>query len=138
MIISKNYEALRERARLLGDVFSLLLQREALIEQRYSSSQPRGPAGQPNGGQWASEGGGDGSGEAGDEAEVLLAGGINEADKNLTVQQYVSSNCRAGIYEVLPGEFLGMSISEVEKIAKSGNAKARRCLKLLDRDQYRK
>jgi hypothetical protein len=130
---------LREKSRLLGDMFSLMLRREALLLRlKYHPAQPRIPAGQPGGGQWASgsdaEGGGDGSSDEG----ILLAGGIHEADKSLTVQQYVSGNCRAGIYEVLPGEFLGMSISEVERIAKSGNAKARRCLKLLDRDQYRK
>jgi hypothetical protein len=53
MIISERYEALRERATLFGDMFSLLLQREALLLRlKYSPDQPRIPAGQPGGGRW--------------------------------------------------------------------------------------
>ncbi len=135
MIISEKYEALREPARLLGDMFSLMLARAALLERRYDPAQPRAPAGQPNGGQWVGEGGG--AAGPGD-ANILLAGGIDDADKEKTVQQFVSRNCAARIYEVLPSEFLDMNISEVETMANAGSAKARRCLKLLRRDQYRK
>ncbi len=79
-----------------------------------------------------------GSGASPSTVEFLLAGGIDTADKELSVQKYVSSKCKAGIYEVLPGEFLGMSIFEVEELAKTGSAKARTCLKLLKQDRFRK
>jgi len=92
---------------------------------KFSPSQPRVPAGNPNGGQWVG-------------ADITLIGGIGADDMGKSVQSFVSQNCQAGIYEVLPGQFLDMSIADVMKLGKSGDAPARRCLKLLKEKQYRK
>jgi hypothetical protein len=68
MALSARQHMLREKSRLLGDMFSLMLQREALLLRlKYDPAQPRIPAGQPGGGRWAGEGG------AGGDAEVLVA-----------------------------------------------------------------
>jgi len=92
---------------------------------KFSPSQPRGPAGDPNGGQWVG-------------ADITLIGGIDPADRRKSVQAFISEKCHASIYSVLPGQFLEMPIIDVMTIAKSGNWAARRCLKLLGRDDYRK
>jgi hypothetical protein len=133
MTISESYPALRERALIAGEMFQLMLELHALrASLKYNADQPRAPAGQPDGGRWV------GGRTNSSEADVLLAGGIDNADKGLSVQKYVSSNCKAVIYEVLPGEFLGMTIFEVEAMANAGSAKARTCLKLLKQDRFRK
>jgi hypothetical protein len=120
MALSARHDMLRERSRLLGDMFSLMLRREALLLRlKYDPAQPRIPAGQPGGGRWAGEG------EAAEsDPEFLLAVGIDETDKHLTVEAFVSRKCKGGIYEVLPGEFMNMRIADVESLAEAGSAKA--------------
>ena len=92
---------------------------------KFSPSQPRVPAGDPNGGQWVG-------------ADITLIGGFAPEDMDKTVQAFVSENCKAYVYEVLPGQFLEMPISEVMELAKTGDAPARTCLKVLGRSWYRK
>lgn len=67
-----------------------------------------------------------------------VAGGFAAGDMGTTVQDFVSANCRAGIYSVLPRQFLGMTIGQVLSIAQSGDAAARSCIKLLGQDRFRK
>ncbi len=98
MIISEKYEALREQARLLGDMFSLMLARAALLERRYDPAQPRAPAGQPNGGQWVGEGGGADIGGGGDQAQVLLAGELEKLDPKTSISQFIADNCVGKIH----------------------------------------
>jgi hypothetical protein len=71
-------------------------------------------------------------------ANVLLAGGIAPEQRGMRVQDFVSAYCQARIHRVLPGQFLDMTIAEVMSLAKTGDAAARRCLKLLRGDEHRK
>jgi hypothetical protein len=50
----------------------------------------------------------------------------------------MSANCQGKIKEVMPGQFLDLTIGEVQSLAAQGNAAARTCLKLLGREDYRK
>jgi hypothetical protein len=136
MTTSKNDKSLRERALLLGDMVSLLLQREALEERRYNASQPRAPAGQPNGEQWVGEGGGEGDGNS----DLRLAGGFADEDMSKTVQQFMSEKCKAGIRGRMPGEFLdnNLTIGDIMALKRSGNSAAITCIKLLREDRFRK
>ena len=95
----------------------------------FDPNQPRAPAGALDGGRWISVGNG---------RPTIVAGGFADDQLGLTVQEFVSTHCRASIYSVLPSEFLGMTIDEVMAIARSGDAAARRCLKLLGRERFRK
>jgi len=69
---------------------------------------------------------------------MLLAGGIDEGDKIKTVQDFVSEKCRGSVGSVLPEQFRNMTVGEVLRLAARGDAAARSCKKLLDRDEYRK
>ena len=134
MIISGRYEALRERATLLAEMFSLLLQREALLlRPNYSPDQPRTPAGQPGGGRWAREGGGDGSG-------LTLAGGFDDDDLGKTVQNFMSEKCKRRISHEIPGQFLDsdLSIREIIALKRRGDQAANTCIKLLNQYRFRK
>jgi hypothetical protein len=120
---------LRLRHELAGMRFEIALEQ---FRRKYSDSQPRVPAGQPGGGQWTGTGGGDGS------ADILLAGGIDDADKSKTVQQFMSEKCKGYIKEEMPGQFLNMPISEMLYMLDNGDQAAKTCFKLLARDKYRK
>ena len=87
------------------------------------------PEGDPDGGQWTNGGGG---------GAIVVAGGFTDEQLGLTVQGFVSAYCQASIYSVLPGQFLAITIQEVAAAARSGDAAARRCLKLLGQDRFRK
>ena len=106
----------------------------------------RGPAGNPDGGRWTDEGGGgsiEGEGESErprtpSTARTILAGWFTSDDLNLTVQEFTAKNCLGSIHRRLPREFYGMAIAEVMAERDAGNARAKTCLKLLGRDDYRK
>ncbi len=118
-------------------------------ERRYNpdwASQPRAPAGSgEESGRWIDagvgrrdEGTSDASGTVSAATPIVVAGGFEPGQESMTVQDFVSAFCRAGIYSELPGQFLGMTIIDVMGLAKSGDAAARTCLKLLGRDRFRK
>jgi hypothetical protein len=116
-------------------------------EVKYSPEQPRDANG-----RWMpwehgeGEGSADGSngevndafGVAPDGTEVDGVAGIPDDEKNSTVQSFMSKYCNAGIRAEMPGQFLQMPITEVIALAKSGDASARTCLKLLSRGRFQK
>jgi hypothetical protein len=55
-----------------------------------------------------------------------------------TVRRYVSQKCRASVNSELPSEFENMTITDIWNIARGGDARAKTCLKLLQRREYRK
>jgi hypothetical protein len=114
----------RDRWLIAADEFARSLRRAAML-CKFRPDQPRAPAGNPNGGQWTS-------------GNITTVGGFAPEDMDKTVQSFVSENCKAYIYEVLPGQFLDMSIADVTELGNSGDAPARRCLKLLKQNEYRK
>lgn len=118
--------------------YAVALVREAMGDYRrkanFNPGQPRVPAGQPEGGQWTQVGGGIGN----TDNRVRVAGGIDPGQYGMSVQDFVSQNCKAGIYSVLPSQFLDLKIGEVIDIAKGGDAAARRCLKLITQQRFRK
>jgi hypothetical protein len=123
--------------------------RQLLISRarkRYDPNQPRVPAGHADSGQWTSGGG---SGDASHQSESAshrrkpptsfrVAGGFEKEHLGMSVQSFVSANCKGRIRAVLPQQFLELSINDVMKAAKSGDRAARTCLKILGRDEYRK
>lgn len=113
----------------------------------FNPNQPRVPSGDPDGGQWTGSGGGGSSGTSAaiSRQSVVaprggfhVAGGFTKEQMGLTVETFVSSHCQGLVHSILPGQFYQMTIAEVKAAAKSGDAAARRCLKLLGRDEYRK
>jgi len=123
------------------------------LELKCSDTQPRWPAGDPRGGQWRpKEGGGsiesveqghasegeDSFGEAPDGTPIDGVGGIPEDKLNWTTQQFMSAYCLGSIREVMPGQFINMTIFDVMKLAKAGHPYANRCMKLLNQDRFRK
>jgi hypothetical protein len=118
-------------------------------ELKYSDDQPRWPEGHPLGGQWkpketgegeenGSEASTEGFGEAPDGTPIEPVGGIPEDKLNWTTQQFMSAYCQAGIREVMPGQFLNMTILDVMKLAQAGDPYANRCIKLLNQNRFRK
>jgi hypothetical protein len=55
-----------------------------------------------------------------------------------TVRRFISQMCRGSVNSELPTQFENMTITEIWNIAKGGDARARTCLKLLQRKEYRK
>jgi hypothetical protein len=135
MAISARQVMLREKSRLLGDMFSLMLRREALrLRLKYDPAQPRIPAGQPGGGQWAGAGGGAASGET----EFRLAGSLEKIDPDTNIGQFIAKNCQAKIHREMPGQFYDMTIGEMLALRNTGDRAADTCYKLLDRGRFRK
>ena len=122
---------------------AILRLRFALVLKRFNPSQPRVPAGHPDGGQWTGDGSGAGAEFESerlreDRPQVQPVGGFEREHLGMTVQDFTSRYCLGSIRSVLPGQFLGLTVAEVMKAAKAGDAAARRCLKVLGRDDYRK
>jgi hypothetical protein len=67
-----------------------------------------------------------------------VAGGFEPGQENMTVQEFVSAYCLGSINRELPGQFYGMTILDVQLIAQTGDAAARRCIKLLNQGRFRK
>jgi hypothetical protein len=107
---------------------------------KYRPDQPRIPAGQPGAGRWTDgvnislplDEGTPSSGR------VTLAGGFTDEQLSLRVQDFVAQNCIGSVNRKIPGEFYGRTVAEVMAEAGLGNARAKTCLKLLGRDDYRK
>jgi hypothetical protein len=138
MVISGNYDALRERALLTGEMFQLMLELHALrASVKYSADQPRAPAGQPDGGRWVGVGVAGNAGSDHD-GKVVLAGNLEKLDPSINVGQFVSDNCEGRIRRILPGQFYDMTIGEMLALRKNGDRAANICYKLLDRGEYRK
>ena len=115
-------------------------------ELKYSPEQPRDEIGRwmpwehGEGDEPTSDGGGsdDAFGIAPDGTEIEGVAGIPDSEKNSTVQSFMSKYCNAGIRAEMPGQFLQMPIADVMALAKSGDASARTCLKLLSRGRFQK
>ncbi len=107
--------------------------------EKFNPGQLRVPAGNRTGGQWAN---GDGEAGASSGGDLHLAakkpGGIAKELWKLTVHQFVSQYCNGSIREVFPGGFDDMSIGDVMDLAKGGDARARTCKMLLERQRFRK
>jgi hypothetical protein len=138
MVTSQNYEALRKRALIAGEMFQLMLELHALrASLKYNADQPRAPAGQPDGGRWV------GVGEAGNagsdhDGKVVLAGNLEKLDPSINIGQFISDNCQGKIRREMPGQFYGMTIGEMLGLRRAGDRAADTCYKLLDRGKFRK
>ena len=55
-----------------------------------------------------------------------------------SAKQFISTFCQARINREFPKEFEDLSIQDIIDIARGGDARARKCLKLLNRGDYRK
>ena len=106
------------------------------LELRSSSDQPRVPAGSTGGGRWTN--GSNTTDTARFEKPIRFASAISAADKSMTVQEFMSANCRGGIRAEMPSEYLDMPIVDVEKLASGGVRSAQTCVKLLSRPRFRK
>ena len=137
--------------------------RNAALELRYRPDQPRAPAGQSDGGRWVA-GGGSGSGVGGNFGVAWLndasprrttmianghaprfilggtrlAGGFAPEDLGMSVQDFISANCKGYITREIPEQLLSATIKEMLEEAKSGNVAAVKCRKLLIQDRFRK
>jgi hypothetical protein len=140
----------RELARLRAEHAGLrldlaLIRLQRLLARKYRPDQPRVPAGEPGAGQWTNGtfglpaiSGGQSEVNNNPDARIILAGGFTEDQLGMTAQGFASKYCIGSIQGEIPGQFKGSTISEVMAAAKSGDADARKCLKLLSRDKYRK
>jgi hypothetical protein len=108
-------------------VFDALERLGQRLGLKFSPDQPRIPANEPGAGRWTSG-----------DAEIDLAGGFSPDQMDMTVQGFISAFCLGNINRVLPGQFYDKTLAEVTKLADSGDAPARSCMKLLGRDDYRK
>jgi hypothetical protein len=99
------------------------------------------PVGNADGGQWTN---GDSRTRAPADADpdadvhITLAGGFTKDQLNLTVDDFVAQNCTGSVRRELPGQFYGSTVGEVMATARSGDAAARKCLKILREDRFRK
>lgn len=108
--------------------------------QKYNPDQPRVPAGNPDGGEWTSGDGSSGNGAA-DDGSIELSGQKRRILKEFgdwTARQFISQYCQAKINRQFPGEFDDKTIAEIEKRAQSGDARAKKCMKLLEQRRFRK
>jgi hypothetical protein len=109
------------------------------LSRKYRSDQARDEIG-----RWTDEAGGsDGASESNlDDPNVIpvarRSGGLPRAVWKETVRQFVSRACRASINRELPGQFEDVEIGELLELARGGDRAARTCVKLLERQKYRK
>jgi hypothetical protein len=137
-----SHHLLEVRSALARAELEVRLRSVALALRRFNPSQPRLPAGSADGGQWTDDGGGaaaPGFGGAGRfRPDVRPVGGFAQEHLGMTVQDFMSTHCLGSIRSVVPGQFLGSTISEVIRPARKGDPAARRCFKVLGRDKFRK
>ncbi len=55
----------------------------------------------------------------------------------MTVDSFRSAYCEGRVVRELPSEFLDVTLGDVQALAKRGNIKARRCLKILGQGRFR-
>lgn len=125
-----------ERHEIAGLITSAALLRLTIGAKAYDPGQARLPAGTPGGGRWTSDGGPGNAkpseSEQGiDGEQTRLAGGFTSEQLDMTVQEFMSDNCRGSIRSVMPGEFMDEKIRDVQDIARMVGKEARTCLKLL-------
>jgi len=94
-------------------------------------------------GRWTEEGdGADPAESIADNANAIpvarRSGGLPRAVWKETVRQFVSARCKASINRELPGQFEDIEIGELLELARGGDRAARTCVKLLERQKYRK
>lgn len=110
------------------------------FEARYAPGQARVPAGSADGGQWTS-GGGRNIQEKDPRLGsdwTTIAGDFTPEQLDMTVQDFVSGYFAGSIAGEIPGQLLSAPVREVLDQAKSGDAAARKCKKLLNEDRFRK
>jgi hypothetical protein len=119
-------------------------------EMKYSPEQPRDADGRwmpwehGEGDEPSSDGVGSDAGEAfgvapeGTGVDAAGTSAFTNDQKDMTVQSFRSAYCLGSIREVLPGQFNDMTINQVINLAKQGDSSARRCLKILGQDRFRK
>ena len=111
------------------------------LEKWYDENQPRAPAGTHEGGQWIDAGShisrsASNSNSRNSNADnYQVAGGFKPKDLDMTVQQFISSNCKGSIHREIPGQFYEHTIREL--MEESGWA-ANKCIKILMQDRFRK
>jgi len=71
-------------------------------------------------------------------AQVQLAAGFEPGQEAMTVSEFVALYCRGDIHRKLPGQFYESTIAEVMAQAKTGDAAARTCTKILGQERFRK
>jgi hypothetical protein len=137
----------RSRAELASLSASLaLVELQRALVRKYRPDQPRVPAGQTGAGRWTVGVGlgdvisaeGRPAGSARGDAPIVVAGGFEPDQLNLTAQALASRYCIGSIQAEIPGQFKDSTISDIMAAAKDGDAQARKCLKLLGREKYRK
>lgn len=69
---------------------------------------------------------------------MLAAGGFTPDQLDMSVQAFMSAFCKGGVKEVMPNDFNDWTIASVQRRAKSGEEKARACLKAPGRPEYRR
>lgn len=95
------------------------------LVRRYSPEQPRDDRG-----RWTSGGS--------NASRMQVAGGFSASDLTSTVGAFVSQNCLGSVSGEIPGQLQGMTIQSVIDLAKNGDRAARKCIKLLKQDRFRK
>ena len=65
-------------------------------------------------------------------------GGFAKEVMKYTVRQFVSSYCKGDINRELPKDFEDYTLEDLADIAKGGDARARKCQKLLKQERFRK
>ena len=111
------------------------------LEKWYDENQPRAPAGTHEGGQWIDAGShisrsASNSNSRNSNADNYhVAGGFKPQELDMTVMDFISSNCKASIHREIPGQFYEHTIREL--FDEKGSA-AVKCLKILKQDRFRK
>lgn len=100
------------------------------VFKAHDPDQPRAPGGTEEVGQWISAGS--------DATPIVVAGGFTKDQTGMTVREFVSKMCKGSNYEVLPRQFLPLTIEELLAEKKAGTVGAGTCSKLLHRNDYMK
>ncbi|MCW0002217.1 hypothetical protein OE766_28895 [Pararhizobium sp. YC-54] len=115
---------------------------QALLRKaNFNPDQPRVPAGEPGGGQWT-DGGGFGSIQrrsplnASSESSMTSGGGSYEVAT--TCAEHIATSCRGSVMREFPSQYLDVEIDDVRRDAQSGNAAARKALKLMFDKRFQK
>jgi hypothetical protein len=58
--------------------------------------------------------------------------------QNLTCQEFIAENCKAGILRIFPGQYLDTPVEDVMEVAKQGDRAAQTARKLLMDNRFRK
>jgi hypothetical protein len=109
------------------------------LDRRYRADQPRDETG-----KWAFDGGRrrrSSSGRTHSESiseGLTIASAFSPEERELTVEIFRAAFCKGGTKGVWYNDFNNWTIADLERRAQTGDAKARTCIKLLSRPEYRK